>query len=587
MQKSGFIYGLAFVLTTSRVPQSSAFSLAGRHGQQQRGNAFVPPAPRYGYHARPSSKLEASASSIPSVVVVSPPGGVGEASAVRAASMGSSVRWFVVSNDGSANQRQAAGGSRPTTVTLSSQALDLIEQGGGSLQLAGATVSSVLADTDDPGSAVPAISAWCGSVASNRDDAVLICTFDGIDGALMSSSGGKARKWSAADDDVAKDPATLWRNAVKVVAEEASGVLRGTKIAILSATEDDEPGMADDEDDSDDKGGLKVGSLVGSLFGGKKPAVPPSLTAALSQSGGVLHKLRHGELFGTPESSPEFSPLVGGPKRIPDLCEEYTMRSVRVDPTLSVSGNLMMGSSTRSSRHAVGDAAALLALGKVKVEAREGLDVCVSSLRGSEVISDQAWDLEFQRVQSMMAASASSSGAAGGAPILFSAEFASVPDVKRLADWYVFTSLTCLRSNTWNPSSSRFFRPRLATKWAPAILRTYDIAAIRVGARPVYASRVGENGVEIVWQQLVDFSSVTVGKMSITVSDTGLVATRGAGDPDKGFGTVSRKPLSGEDVLVRRLADAVAQATEKGLARKVRLIVSMTLHAPHSGSPHR
>jgi hypothetical protein len=103
----------------------------------------------------------------------------------------------------------------------------------------------------------------------------------------------------------------------------------------------------------------------------------------------------------------------------------------------------------------------------------------------------------------------------------------------------------------------------------------------------VYASRVGENGVEIVWQRLVDFSSVTVGKMFITVSDTGLVATRGAGDSSKGFGTVSRKPLSGEDVLVRRLADAVAQATEKGLARKVRSIVSMKLHVPQSGSPHR
>jgi hypothetical protein len=91
----------------------------------------------------------------------------------------------------------------------------------------------------------------------------------------------------------------------------------------------------------------------------------------------------------------------------------------------------------------------------------------------------------------------------------------------------------------------------------------------------VYASRVGESGVEIVWQQLVDFSSVTVGRMAITVSGTGLVATRGAGDPSKGFGTVSRKPLSGEDVLVRRLADAVAQAMEKGLARKVRSIAPL------------
>jgi hypothetical protein len=75
--------------------------------------------------------------------------------------------------------------------------------------------------------------------------------------------------------------------------------------------------------------------------------------------------------------------------------------------------------------------------------------------------------------------------------------------------------------------------------------------------------------VEVVWQQLVDFESVTVGKMVIKVGDTGLVAVRGAGDASKGFGTVTRRPLAGEDVLVRRLADAVAQAMEKGLANKV------------------
>jgi hypothetical protein len=111
---------------------------------------------------------------------------------------------------------------------------------------------------------------------------------------------------------------------------------------------------------------------------------------------------------------------------------------------------------------------------------------------------------------------------------------------------------------------------RLATKWAPAILRTYDIAAIRVGARPVYAQKVGDDRVEVVWQQLVDFESVIVGKMVINVGDNGLMAVRGAGDSSKGFAAVSRRPLAGEDVLVRRLADAVAQAMEKGLAKKVR-----------------
>ena len=100
----------------------------------------------------------------------------------------------------------------------------------------------------------------------------------------------------------------------------------------------------------------------------------------------------------------------------------------------------------------------------------------------------------------------------------------------------------------------------------------YDIAAIRTGARPVYATRTGGDGkVEIIWQELVNFDSVTVGRMIIQVTDTGLTATRGPGDASKGFGTVSSKPLAGEDVLVRRLADAASQAIEKGLAKKVRL----------------
>lgn len=104
------------------------------------------------------------------------------------------------------------------------------------------------------------------------------------------------------------------------------------------------------------------------------------------------------------------------------------------------------------------------------------------------------------------------------------------------------------------------------------MLRTYDIAAIRVGARPVYATRGDDGKVEIVWQQLVDFSSVTVGKMIIEVSESKLVARRGAGDASKGFGTISRKPLAGEDVLVRLLAEAYSQAVEKGLAKKVCIV---------------
>jgi len=252
-----------------------------------------------------------------------------------------------------------------------------------------------------------------------------------------------------------------------------------------------------------------------------------------------LATLRHGQLFGTPESSPDFSPLVGGPQRNPEFCEEYQTRSVRIDPTLSVAGNTVMRKSTRSSRHSVGEAAALILMGKVP---GPGLDLCLSSQLGTDTIPLSVWEEEFTRAEKMLKS--------GQGAQLFSASFTSVPDTERLADW-------------------------LATKWAPAVLRTYDIAAIRTGARPVYANRAGDGKVEITWQELIDFNSITVGKMIIEVSDTGLVATRGPGDAKAGYGSISKKPLNGENVLVMRLADAVSQAIDKGLAKKVRNVLSV------------
>ena len=105
--------------------------------------------------------------------------------------------------------------------------------------------------------------------------------------------------------------------------------------------------------------------------------------------------------------------------------------------------------------------------------------------------------------------------------------------------------------------------------WPPAILRSYDIAGIRVGARPVYAVQSADDTVEVVWQELVNFNPVTSGKMIIQVEEKGMTASRGAGDTASGFGSISMTPLQGEDILVRRLADAASQAIEKGLAVKV------------------
>ncbi len=210
------------------------------------------------------------------------------------------------------------------------------------------------------------------------------------------------------------------------------------------------------------------------------------------------------------------------------------MKAIRIDPTISVSGNTMMGDTSRSSRLSVGEAAVRMATKSVDISS--GLDICITSLSGMESPDDEEWSEDFARVQKSMKEN-------GGAE-LFSAAFGSVPNLERLADW-------------------------LATKWAPAVLKTYDIAGIRVGARPVYASRVGSNRVEIVWQELKDFQTLVVGKMMIEVTNEGITASRAPGDASVGFGSISKKPLAGEDILVRRLSDAAVQAMEKGLATKV------------------
>jgi hypothetical protein len=443
--------------------------------------------PRHFCATRTTSALDATR-----LVVISPPGGIGEVAAVNAASTGCNVRWFVIS-------------PLDTPVGLSPQVLAEISNSG-SLDLAGSDVKSLLLSPDDPASSVQAVATWCG----NAD--AIVCTMDGIDATEAKPNDGE-------------DPKVLFQNAIKVAAREAAKQVSGYKVAVLSAF-DEELDAASEENN----GGF--GRLVGNIFSSSQATnIPESLTAALGKN--VL-KLRHGQLFGLPESSPDFSPLVGGPRRVPEFCEEYTTRSVRIDSTLSMSGNTMVGKTTRTSRHAVGQAAVLMATGSVQVAA--DMDVCVSSLRGTEIMDIETWEKEFDRVQEKILL--------GQDAQLFTAEYDRVPDTGRLADW-------------------------LATKWAPAVLRTYDIATIRSGARPVYATKADESTVEIVWQQLKEYESVTVGKMSIQVSDNGLVAVRKPGDASKGFGSISSKPLNGEDVLVRLLSEASLQAIEKGLATKV------------------
>lgn len=217
------------------------------------------------------------------------------------------------------------------------------------------------------------------------------------------------------------------------------------------------------------------------------------------------------------------------------------MRGVRADPL--VISNPQASSSLRTSRHAIGEAAVLLATGSIALPKEAA---CISSQTGSQKVSIEEWNDEFARM--------GEAAVPGKGSSLFSQEMV-VDDTERLADW-------------------------LATKWAPAVLRTYDIAAIRIGGRPVFAKKLDSGMVEIVWQELVNFQSRVVGRMILEVSSSGIEAKRGPGDATDGFGSISVNPLPGEEVLVNRLADAAAQAVDKGLAKKARSKAKATAAKP-------
>ena len=434
------------------------------------------------------------------IVVVSPPGGVGEVAAVKAACLGSSVRWFVISDPSEEESMSAS-----SVVTLSPQALQDIAAASGSLELAGATVKDL---TKGGESERLAVAQWCGAADG------LICTYDG--------------------SDDGSDP-KAFRTALRVATLEASKAVNGPQVAVLAAEEDLEDTSNETETESEGGG---ISNLMGSLLGGGSGPVPETLPRSFSGSKSEdICVVRHGELFGVPESSPEFSPLIGGPRREPVITEEYTMRTVRVDPFI-VSGNVMGSSSQlKSCRHSVGESAALFAAQKLSIPSKSNSPavISISSTPGTDEFTLDQWEDELSRVQELVDS--------GKASTLFNSQDMIVEDTERLADW-------------------------LATKWAPAVMKTYDIAAIRIGGRPVAAMRSGEGRVEITWQELVNFDSVTVGSMLLQVNNDGITATRGPGDASKGYGAISTMPLNGEDVLVRRLAEAASQAIEKGLAKK-------------------
>lgn len=199
-----------------------------------------------------SLSSSSSALYMKNLIVISPPGGVGEVTSVEAAKNGNAVKWFVVSPKSS------------SSIKLAANTLQEIETAGGSVQLAGASIEDLL-----NGEAVSAVSAWCGAADG------MVCTYDS-----PSSS---------------EEEENDWKNAIKIAAREASSKNSiGVKLAILSSNEEN---LLENEDDETEEGG---GGLLSNLFNSKAVDIPSTLSAAMGST--KVTTLRYGTLFGTPPS---------------------------------------------------------------------------------------------------------------------------------------------------------------------------------------------------------------------------------------------------------------------------------------------
>mmetsp|Transcript_408 Transcript_408/g.572 ORF Transcript_408/g.572 Transcript_408/m.572 type:complete len:593 (-) Transcript_408:12-1790(-) len=472
-------------------------------------------------------RMSSSSDAVESVVVVSPPGGVGEVTAVESAKLGKQVSWFVVSSQ----DAKSSG-----TIALASATLQEIQKKGGSVQIAGANAQALVSEEND---ARAAVKTWAAQRAasnndnknnSNSNNASLVCCLDGVEN-VFKLDDEEREKGKA-------EPVVVWTQGVLLAAREAAATA-GKRICIVSIDDEMENDTSPDEDEGEGDGfklDLPKPDLPFGLGGDKEASgyyegkdLPKSLSRAIKAD----TKLRYGSLFGIPESSPDFSALVTGPKKNPVLCEEYEQRQVRLDVTSTMKKTAASKSMKFvTCRHVVGEAAALAACQVLPT--LPGADITISSMPGIEKFT--TWQEELDRVQEQQ--SQLDRG------LVFSQQFGDVPDVARLSQW-------------------------LCQKWGPAVLtKEYDLAAIRTGARPVYLNQNSDSQVEIVWQKLNKdtYQSEAAGKLLLDIvqEEKGgwtLTATR------QNIPLLQKKPLNGEAVLVRRLADAASQATEKGLAK--------------------
>lgn len=230
------------------------------------------------------------------VVIISPSRGIGEVTATTLAREGCAVRWFVV-NDNSNNK-----------FYLPKETWDAINEKSGELDIAGGDASSILLPESNPSSIVENVRQWCDSNTilggGSKINAIISC----IDAGDSDTKDDEKEE----DDDDYKGI----QNAVKCVTRMACSKLSPSvrRIEISPV-----PVLAEESQRQQTGPSSTVADWISktplnNVFGGDNNI--PTLREALMTSSTTsdqevnLLTIRHGNLFGSPESDVSFSLFV-------------------------------------------------------------------------------------------------------------------------------------------------------------------------------------------------------------------------------------------------------------------------------------
>ena len=239
-------------------------------------------APGYQHQPRFSSRTALHES----ILVISPEGGIGEVTAVEAAKLGASVKWFIV------NPTQQSSAIR---VSFNAATLATMAERGGSLQFASSDAASLL--NLDPKStstnALEALCTWAGPMNG------IVCTWDHP---LFADKDEELAEENNLKDSNSQEKQDLI-DAIKLAVQKVSStnvVKQGMRVALL-------PSIAKmnllDESDMNTRSEGPLAFFINNS-NQDKVDVPSSMQNAISVAGTFpVATLRYGSLFGTPSSS--------------------------------------------------------------------------------------------------------------------------------------------------------------------------------------------------------------------------------------------------------------------------------------------